>query len=309
MDHPVTPARAQAMFVPEPWWVRLRRWRPTVLQLAVLLSLALHGALLGLRFADPQDFNRAFQDTPLEVILVNARSQAAPTKAQAIAQAQLAGGGELDAGRAATPLPPMPTEARGDSDTEAHRQIEQMLQEEQQLLLQKQAELALMPHPDPNKPNLTPHERSELEHYLQAQRLLGEIAARVQEQNTRPRRAYVSPATREAVYAIYFDTVRRRIEDVGTRNYPTQGGRKLRGSLMLNLTVNARGEVIEVDIKQSSGQRVLDQRAGAIARQAGPFGKFTAAMLKQTDEITFTWQFKFGLESGLTATPMNGSGT
>ena len=296
------------MFAPEPLSVRLRQWRPSVLQLAILLSLALHGALLGLRFAAPQDFNRAFQESPLEVILVNARSRAAPTKAQAIAQAQLAGGGELDAGRAATPLPPMPNEARGDSDTEAHRQIVQMLEEEQQLLLQKQAELALMPHPDPAKPNLNSQERSELEHYLQAQRLLAEIAARVQEQNTRPRRAYLSPATREAVYAIYFDTVRHRIEDLGTRNYPSAGGHKLRGSLMLNITVNADGQVIGVDIKQSSGQRILDQRAGAIARQAGPFGKFTAAMLKQTDEITFTWQFKFGVDTGLTATPMNGAG-
>ena len=40
---------------------------------------------LGARIVDPQDFNRVFQDTPLEVVLVNARSQEAPTKAQAIA--------------------------------------------------------------------------------------------------------------------------------------------------------------------------------------------------------------------------------
>ena len=68
--------------------------RLTVLHWALLVSGGLHAALLGLRFADPAAFDRMFQDTPLEVILVNARSTEAPVKAQAIAQARLAGGGD-----------------------------------------------------------------------------------------------------------------------------------------------------------------------------------------------------------------------
>ena len=63
---------------------------------ALLLSLAAHGGLLTLRFVDPERFNRVFRDTPLEVILVNARSTEPPTRAQAIAQANLAGGGNVD---------------------------------------------------------------------------------------------------------------------------------------------------------------------------------------------------------------------
>ena len=76
---------------------------------ALLASAALHGALLTVRFVDPERFNRAFRDTPLEVILVNSRSNEAPTQAQAIAQANLAGGGEAAKGRATSPLPMAPT--------------------------------------------------------------------------------------------------------------------------------------------------------------------------------------------------------
>src|SRR3954467_119619 len=101
------------MFAAEPLSVRLRKWRPSVMQLALTISLSLHAAVLGVRIVDPADFNRVFQDTPLEVVLVNARSTEAPTKAQAIAQANLAGGGEGETGIATSPLPPSPNQLIG----------------------------------------------------------------------------------------------------------------------------------------------------------------------------------------------------
>jgi protein TonB len=66
------------------------------------LSLRCTPSLLTVRFVDPEGFNRVFQDTPLEVILVNAKSRPSrtPTKAKAIAQHTLAGGGDADKGRA-----------------------------------------------------------------------------------------------------------------------------------------------------------------------------------------------------------------
>src|SRR6195952_3880476 len=111
MDKNFTPPRQRKMFAPEPLAVRLRAWRPSVMQLALAISIAVHGAVLGVRFVDPEDFNRVFQDTPLEVVLVNSRSSEAPTKAQAIAQANLAGGGEGETGIATSPLPPSPSQA------------------------------------------------------------------------------------------------------------------------------------------------------------------------------------------------------
>jgi len=63
--------------------VKLRTF--STFQWALGASLAVHAALLTVRFVDPEAFNRVFQDTPLEVILVNANTNEKPTKAQAIA--------------------------------------------------------------------------------------------------------------------------------------------------------------------------------------------------------------------------------
>lgn len=95
--------------------------RPSNLQLALGLSLSLHGLLLGLKIADPERFDKLFTDTPLEVILVNSASQDKPRQAQAIAQHNLAGGGASEKGRAASPTAASALTQAGDSPEEARR--------------------------------------------------------------------------------------------------------------------------------------------------------------------------------------------
>jgi len=102
---------------------------------ALLVSLGLHAAALTVRVVNPEGFNRLFEDTPLEVILVNARSADKPVRAQAIAQASLAGGGEADKGRATSPLPPTTQMEMGDAPADAHRKIDKLQEQQQQLLL------------------------------------------------------------------------------------------------------------------------------------------------------------------------------
>ena len=69
----------------------------STLQWALGLSVLLHAVLLTVRFVDPEGFKRLFQETTLDVVLVNAASDEKPVKAQAIAQSSLAGGGEAAA--------------------------------------------------------------------------------------------------------------------------------------------------------------------------------------------------------------------
>ena len=66
----------------------------STLQWALIVSVLIHASLLTIRFVNPEGFRRVFEDLPLEVILVNARGDEAPAKAQAIAQANLSGGGD-----------------------------------------------------------------------------------------------------------------------------------------------------------------------------------------------------------------------
>ena len=76
------------------------------MQVAVALSVFLHAIIiLGVSFKLPDLSNLAAQP-PLEVTLVNAKTQARPEKADALAQANLDGGGNTDARRRArSPLP------------------------------------------------------------------------------------------------------------------------------------------------------------------------------------------------------------
>ncbi len=279
------------------WLSGLRRL--STLQLALLVSVGVHAALLTVRFVDPEGFNRVFKDTPLEVILVNARSTEPPLKAQAIAQAALAGGGEAQAGRATSPLPPSALTEVGDSLEDARKQIQQLQEQQMQMLAQIRRELARLPPPDPQRDQGSPEAQAQAEQRRQLVEMLAEIEKRINTENSRPRKRYVSPSTSEAVYAVYYDVLKRRIEERGTKSFPEDKGRKLYGELVMMIWVDAAGRVIETEIVQGSGQRVLDRRAQAIVRAAAPFGPFSDAMRAQADQIAVVSRFRFTREEGL----------
>ena len=279
----------------------------STLQWALGASIAVHAVLLSVRFVDPDALNRVFQDTPLEVILVNARTSERPTKAQAIAQASVAGGGEAPVGRATSPLPPAPLSQSGDAnEAQAQAQLQTLKEQQNLLLAEVRSRLAAMPAPDPNRPDSPAPEQVQREQTRrQLSKLLAEIERRIQTENERPRKRYIGPSTREEVYAIYYDRLRRRIEDKGTENFPETAGRKMYGELTLAVTVNFDGRIHQVEIVEGSGNRALDRRAMAIVRSAGPFGRFNPAMRRQAEQIWVVSRFKFTrdetLESRLTA--------
>ena len=285
------------------------RRKLSTLQIALIVSISVHAALLTVRIVDPERFNRIFQDTPLEVILVNSRSGERPEKAQAIAQAALAGGGEAQQGRATSPLPPSALVEIGDSNDEAHKYIERLQETQQQLLAQIRRVLALLPAPDPQREQGTPEEQAQEERRRQLVQLLAEIEKRINEENARPKKRYISPATREEVYALYYDQLRRKIELRGTRNFPENQGRKLYGELTMNVTVDSEGRVVETEVVSPSDSKVLDRRAVAIVRAAAPFGPFSTSMRRRADQLVITSRFRFtreeNLETTLSATPSN----
>lgn len=257
------------------------------------VSVALHAAVLSVRFVDPAGFDRMFQDTPLEVILVNAKSSEKPDKAQAIAQFALAGGGDADKGRATSPLPYSALTAVGDDFEDAQRKMDALQEQQTQLLAQLRKDIAALPVPDPRKPAQNAQEAAEQERHRQLIKMLAEIEKRINEENSRPKKRYISPATREEVYAIYYDALRRKVEDKGTVNFPEYGGKKLYGELVMILTVNHDGRVLGTEIVQGSGNTRLDRQAQAIAVGAGPFGSFNPDMRQKADQIAVVSRFKF----------------
>lgn len=271
------------------------------LALALLLSLAVHAVLLTVRFVAPEQFNRVFKDTALEVILVNAQSQERPENAQAIAQANLAGGGDVAQGRATSPMPYSALTRIGDDFEERQRQIDALQERQTTLLTQLRQRLAALPEFDPREAAQQQAREQQEQKRKQLLKQLAELEKRINEENARPKKRYISPATKEAAYAVYYDALRHKVEEKGTENFPEVGGRKLYGDLIMVLTINHDGRVLETEIVESSGQQDLDRRAQAIAYASGPFGSFTPAMRAQADQIVVVARFSFTRDQVLQA--------
>ena len=269
------------------------------LHLALAVSVALHAVLLGLRLADPARFDRLFEDTPLEVVLVNSASTARPDKAKAVAQFALAGGGAADQGRASSPVPPSLLTDPGQASDETQAQVQALQARQLQLLTELKAQLLALPAPQVATPAQDPAQTEREEKRRQLVKVLGEIEKRISEENARPKKRYISPATREEAYALYYDRLRRKIESQGTRIFPVLDGQKLYGELTMALTVDAEGQLLRTEILKSSGNATLDRQAQAIALQSGPFGRFTTAMRRQADQIVVVSRFTFARDDTL----------
>lgn len=276
----------------------LRRF--STLQIALTVSITVHAVLLTMRIVDPERFNRMFDSGVLDVILVNTSSQQQPDKAQAITQTSLAGGGDAQAGRASSPLPTAEQTVDSlESGAQQEQQLRQMQARQTMLLAQVKALLAIpLPSDATHTTNIT-EQTQEAQKRRQLIKLLAEIERRIQEDNARPRKRYISPATREAAYALYYDRMRHTIEDKGTQNFPQFKGEKLYGSLIMVVNVNNQGRVLSTEVLQSSGRRELDRRARAIVQNAGPFGAFTPAMRRTADVIAVVSRFDFSRDNTL----------
>ena len=266
---------------------------------ALLVSVALHAAALSIRLPPPAPVDRLLKDAPLEVVLLNTRqrAQTPPERPQALAQTTLAGGGALAQGRARSPLPSTDLSQLGDGSDPLPKRLQTLQQQQALLLADVKRAIAQMPAPQ-DAPD--PQARAQLEQKMRRMlKLLAEIEQRIQQENARPRKHYVSPATREVPYALYYDALKRRIEAHGTRHFPERQGQKLYGELTMVITVNSEGRVLTTEVVQGSGVADLDRRAQAIATAAGPFGRFTPAMRAQADQLAIVSRFVFSRDNAL----------
>jgi protein TonB len=191
----------------------------------------------------------------------------------------------------ASPLPPSPQARVGDALEEEERRTEAMKEQQNRLLAQLRKQLASMPVPDPQDER-NPDELEREQKRQALVKILAAIEKRINEENARPRKRYISPATREEVYAIYYDSLKRKIEDRGTANFPEQSGRKLYGELTMVITINHTGKVLDTEVVLSSGQAVLDRQAQAIVRGLA-FDRFNTEMRRRADQIVVVSRFRF----------------
>ena len=282
--------------------------------IALAVSVAAHALLLAIRFAAPDAFRQQPADPGLEVVLVNARHQKAPAKADALAQANLDGGGSAEKGRAKSPLPDLRKTEDGDSIKALQRRIAELERQQQDVLTKaRRSQFTAPPNTEKEKPDPTRTGNDNLDSTRAISRSAAEIFQRIEEENRRPKRTQITPSTRQVGYALYYKAMQKRIEEIGTLNFPQQAGRKLYGDLIVYIPVFQDGTLYMNDggprVERSSGNPALDKAALEIIRRAAPFGAFPANMRsKGKDDLweVFT-RFSFTREDKMQATLREGA--
>ena len=154
----------------------------------------------------------------------------------------------------------------------------------------------------PPKPVVQARPRTQLSQLLastqqEIDRLTAELDRRSRSASERERRKSINASTQEYKYASYMEAWRRKVERIGNLNYPDEAKRdKLYGNLMLHVAVRADGSVERIQVRRSSGHKLLDDAAVRIVRLAAPFAPFPPEIRKEVDvlDITRTWQFLDG---------------
>ena len=266
------------------------------LWIGIGVSLALHAFLLSMHFQFP-DASRAFRDKALDIILVNSKSAQKPTEAQALAQTNLDGGGNVDEDRRAkTPLPPSTQQKSGTELEQAQKRVQALEEKQQRMLAQAKAKKSVKPQAEAEvQPEQveTPSGRDLASNALAMARLEGEISKNIDEYNKRPKLKTISPRTVEYAGAVYLSGWDSKVERIGTLNYPAQAKGKLYGAVSVWVVLDGAGTVVRVDISRSSGYRVLDDAAKRIIEMGSPYGAVPAKVLDGADQLGFSRSLKF----------------
>jgi periplasmic protein TonB len=100
--------------------------------------------------------------------------------------------------------------------------------------------------------------------------------------------------TRESMIAGYLDGWKRRVERVGTLNFPDEARRQaMSGNPVLEVAIRADGRLEQVLVRRTSGHRELDNAAQRIVRLAAPFDPFPPAMRERYPVLRFAYEWQF----------------
>ena len=112
---------------------------------------------------------------------------------------------------------------------------------------------------------------------------------------------WIAADTRESDVAVYLDSWRRKIERVGTMNFPEVARRqKLSGTPVIEVTIGSDGKLLDTVVRRTSGHVEIDEAAMRILKLAAPFDPFPPELTAKHDQIriAYEWQFLGGASQG-----------
>jgi len=112
---------------------------------------------------------------------------------------------------------------------------------------------------------------------------------------------WIAADTRESDVAVYLDSWRRKIERVGTMNFPDIARRqKLSATPVIEVTIGSNGNLLQTIVRRTSGHPEIDEAAMRILKLAAPFDPFPGELSAKHDEIriAYEWQFLGGASQG-----------
>ena len=271
------------------------------------LAALLHGiVILGVTFSSPYGDANGGDGAALEVVLVNDQtpSVADNKNAQYLSQrTQLGSGNTMKRERTLIPKSsPMPVERAGvpNGDGEAGAQSAREVGSDE-LVATHMPAATILYFAGPN----AALEPSALPLLLEKRPDLGmapnDDGVELRMRGAAKQQLWIAADTRESDVAVYLDSWRRKIERVGTMNFPDVARRqKLSGTPVIEVTIGSDGRLVQSVIRRSSGHAELDEAAMRILKLAAPYDRFPSALGAAHDQIriAYEWQFLGGAEQG-----------
>ena len=278
-----------------------------VMRFAITISIVFHVALMMVKFADPVAFNNFIRTSSLEVLLLNAATNDVPSEANFVARNNFAGGGDSVTERIYPTSPDeyFPVASPGDSFVDTIRRQNEAREQNMRQLTAIREQFSLLPPIDPSWGADDPRRIDEEDRRRLLSDRIAAIEQKISDESSRPRRMYIGPATRSDAQAVYYDSIRRKIELKGTESFPHRNGAPMYGNLRMVVIVNPEGMLVKAEVDESSGNLMLDRQAQAIVVSAGPFPSAPAEMLniEKNIEFAFVMRFKF-LNDGMVETEL-----
>lgn len=267
----------------------------------LFLAALFHGIIImGVTFG-AQPFHQQPSTPMLEVILVSelASEDDAPEEAEYLAQQTLKGGGNTQDRVTPTSAPRSRMELPNPGAAEGNHLVDvdpgQVSENTSLVVTDNASKQKASPAPDTS---VQPFEQRLSAKAMAAedsqQEAITKEEDRTQVRSDDVRELYISANTKESRVANYLVAWKQKIEKVGTINFPEAASRKRAAkSPVLEVAIRSDGLLDEIIVRESSGQKTIDQAALSILRLAAPFDPFPSELRKEYDVLRFAYEWQF----------------